>query len=265
MGLNLGAKMRKALVSLAAGAALLATAGMANADGYSYGSVKDAAPVVAPQANWNGLYIGAAVGYGIASTELDVGLADRGESISLFNLDGVSSDGFQGTVTLGYDRQVHPNIVLGIFADYSFGDLETDVSILEGYLAGFSAEITDTWAIGARVGFVRSCCTMWYVSAGYAHSDVDWNLSFLTGPAVSGGESMDGWFIGGGVEHQLRDNLFLKLDYRYTDYDEVDWIPAEYRPLYLKTETDVHSVRLGVNWKVDLFGGHHARVSEPLK
>jgi outer membrane immunogenic protein len=243
--------MKKALVSLAAGAALAATAGVANADGYGYGSVKDA-PLAAPQANWNGLYIGAAVGYGIATTEVEAG---EYEGFPVVNLDGLSSEGLQGTITVGYDRQIHPNWVLGIFADYSLGELETDISV-PIFVSAVEATIKDSWAIGARVGYINSCCTMWYVTAGYAHADVDLKGFFTIYP-ISLSENMDGWFIGGGVEHQLSNNLFLKLDYRYTDYDKVTWAPAEAEG-YLDTETDVHSIRLGLNWKVDLFGGHHA-------
>jgi len=247
--------MKKTLVSLAAGAALVATAGMANADGYGYGSVKDA-PLAAPQANWNGLYIGAAVGYGIATTEVE---ADE-EYFPPANLDGLSSEGLQGTITVGYDRQVHPNWVLGIFADYSLGELETEVVFFPLTL---EATIKDSWAIGARVGYVNSCCTMWYVTAGYAQADVDLKaLSPILGHPILMSENMDGWFIGGGVEHQISENLFLKLDYRYTNYDKVSWASTEIFDFvidgpdgeagYLNSETDVHSIRLGVNWKLGL-------------
>ena len=252
--------MKKALIGLAAGAALTFAASTAYADGYAYGSVKDAAPV--QQVNWNGLYIGAGVGYGIASTELDLRYVDTyyEESGSIFNLDGLSSKGFQGVVTLGYDRQVHPNVVLGVFGDYAFGDLETSASVLEGLLR-LDAELSDSWAVGARLGFIRSCCTMWYVTAGYSQADLDWSVGFLGETVLSDSKTLDGWFIGGGVEQQLRDNLFLKLDYRYTSYDSEqlvsEWI-SEGERIDLNAETEVHSVRLGVNWKVDLFGGRHA-------
>src|SRR5690606_27863774 len=113
-----------------------------NADGYGYGSVKDA-PLAAPQANWNGLYIGAAVGYGIATTEPSV---DFGGYAGL-SVDGLSSEGFQGTLTIGYDRQVHHNWVIGVFGDYTLGELETDISLTSPEELGISAglgEITDS-------------------------------------------------------------------------------------------------------------------------
>lgn len=239
--------MKNTLIGLAAGAALTFSAGTALADGYAYGSVKDAMPV--QQVNWNGLYIGGAVGYGIASTELTLGEVGEGS----INLDGLSSEGFQGVVTLGYDRQIHPNVVLGVFGDYAFGDLDFDVSVsgLGGGAELASVEISDSWAIGARLGFIRSCCTMWYVTAGYAQADFDVKA---LGDGI--GKTLSGYFVGGGVEQQLRDNVFLKLEYRYADYEKERL--ASFEGSYLDSETDVHSVRLGVNWKVDLFGGRHA-------
>ncbi|MCL4767072.1 MAG: outer membrane beta-barrel protein [Hyphomicrobiaceae bacterium] len=258
--------MKKTLIGLAAGTALSVSAGTALADGYAYGSVKDLPPVDCCQANWNGLYIGAAAGYGIASTELDLKAVEDYEGMetfNIFNLDGISSKGFQGVISLGYDRQVHPGFVIGVFGDYSFGDLETDASLLE--FARLDAEITDSWAVGARLGLVRSCCTMWFVTAGYAQADLDWRVS-SEWESISGGTSLAGWFVGGGVEQQMRDNLFLKLEYRYTDYDSerLFSIGDEYERLDLDSQTEVHSVRLGVNWKVDLFHGRQAP-PPPLK
>lgn len=235
--------MKNTLIGLAAGAALTFSAGTALADGYAYGSVKDAAPV--QQVNWNGLYIGGAVGYGIASTDRDIGFG-------FSTKDGLSNDGLQGVISLGYDRQVHSNIVLGVFADYAFGDLERTESMFNG-LFRIQSDISDNWAIGARVGYVRSCCTMWYINAGYAQADHEWSVNIGDGDLVFGGsKKLDGYFLGGGVEQQIRDNLSLKLEYRYTDFGSENLVGD-----FVKTETDIHSVRLGVNLKVDLFGGRH--------
>ena len=245
MGIQMGGQMRKALMSLAAGAALVATAGVANADGYGYGSAKDA-PLAAPQVNWNGLYIGAAIGYGFAHNEVTY----EYESPDIY--DGLNGDGFQGILTLGYDRQIHNGLVFGIFADYAFGKLEWENSWSD---VRATLSVDDSWAVGARLGLIRSCCTMWYATAGYAQAKFELK-------DTSGGSWFDedatttlkGWFVGGGVEQQLRDNLFLKAEYRYTDYGSEKLYASEYETL--DVDTNVHSVRLGVNWKVDLFGGH---------
>lgn len=270
--------MKKSLIGLAAGAALTVSAGTAVADGYRYGSVKDVPPVDCCQANWSGLYIGAAVGYGIASTDLSARYEELDypdwdvDEFAAARLDG-SSEGLQGVLTIGYDREVHPGLVIGVFGDYAFGDLETSASLNldNNFGLRLDAEIADSWAVGARIGLVRSCCTMWFVTAGYAQTDLDWKIS-TNWNAVSGGKSLAGWFVGGGVEQQIHDNLFLKLEYRYTSYDtERLWAWDDQEGgrwdkyhAHLDAETDVHSVRLGLNWKVDLFHGRHAPPA-PLK
>lgn len=287
--------MKKALLGLATAAALIVAAGAANADGYSYGSVKDLPPP-APQVNWHGLYFGVAVGYGIASTELKARAEEWDpvppsvyelDELAVSKLDGISSKGFQGTLTLGYDRLIHPNFLIGIFGDYTFGDLKTDGSanLWLGWAdfeasSRFSVKVKDSWAIGARIGLIRACCTMWYLSGGYAQADFDWKIAgaeydggdLVDSDYISGGKKLKGWFIGGGVEHQLHDNLFLKLDYRYTNYDKKRLASYsgpgdccdEIVRAYLDSQTDVHTVRLGLNWKVDLFHRHQI-YSEPLK
>lgn len=237
----------KTLIGLAAAAALGATAGTAMADGGRYGSVKDAAPAVeCCQVNWNGLYIGAGVGYAIGVVDRDIAYYDY----SIFRSEGLSNDGFQGVVSLGYDRQIHPGFVVGIFGDYAFGDLDRSESLIEG-LIGVKSELSNHWAIGARVGLVRSCCSMWFVTAGYTQADHDWSASFEGYRIASGGKTLSGYFVGAGVEQQIRDNLFLKLEYRFTNFDEERLV--SYGPFHVDTDTDIHSIRLGVNWKFDLF------------
>ena len=287
--------MKKALIGLATAAALTVAAGAAYANGYGYGSAKDT-PIAAPQANWNGLYIGAAVGYGIADTQIS------GKSYT-FNwlkygfwesnlagtaAKGVSSDGAQGTLTLGYDRQIHPGLLVGIFGDYTFGGLKNEAE-LAGYsahgwlffpfsahpeLAYLQTEIDNSWSIGGRIGLIRGS-TLWYAFGGYTQADLDWDHAVLIDGELAGGGSgskkLKGYFLGLGVEQHLFQNLSLKLEYRYTNYDKIKFgtsygwdFDSENHYSEFRADPDVHTVRLGLNWKVDLFHGHHAH-SDPLK
>ena len=267
---EMGENMNKAFFGLAIGTALAFSAGSALADGYYGGSIKDAP--VASVDTWSGLYIGAAVGYGVATTEVDISKQKWknekwGEKKSLLNLDGLSSEGAIGTLTLGYDHQVTPGLLIGIFGDYTFGDLENEVSLFKGFGGPkLNSQIGDNWSIGARIGLIRDK-TLWYVMAGYTEADLDWDLSFGGQKVASGGESLDGYFVGLGVEHQLFNNVSLKLDYRFSDYDALNF-SDEYGCWKgnLEIDTEVHAVRLGVNWKVDLFGSRHAAADyTPLK
>jgi opacity protein-like surface antigen len=53
---------------------------------------------------------------------------------------------------------------------------------------------------------------------------------------------LNGYFVGFGVEHAFSQNLSLKLEYRFSNYDEV--------PGTLAFDSEISSVRLGVNWKL---------------
>ena len=287
--------MNKSFLGLAVGAALTLSVSTALADGYGYGSVKDG-PMVAPQVNWSGLYIGAAVGYGIATTDLS-GYSYTKEIIEKLKghpvhwhenyaetgAKGVSGDGVQGTLTLGYDQQIHPGLLIGIFGDYTFGDLESEHSVngmsseaiwvllgtaYDRWLepAHLKTKIGDSWSIGARIGLVQEK-TLWYAFAGYTEADFDWDFAaYFDGEHFAGGsgsKTLNGYFLGLGVEHQLFQNVSLKLEYRYTDYDKVTFGSYYEEEDYghaskFRADPDVHSIRLGVNWKVDLFGNRHA-------
>ncbi len=261
--------MKKALIGLAAGAAFSIAATAAHADGYGYGSVKDS--MVIQQVNWNGLYIGAAIGYGVASTTLKYEYEDHyWQDYDSYRYDGISGNGFQGVLTLGYDRQIHPGFVLGVFGDYALGDLKSEFDFQaiwddEPYRDRSHLKLKDSWAVGARLGLLHSCCTMWYVTAGYAAGKLNWgDRDYWYFDGERGNTKLNGWFVGGGIEQQLTGDLFLKFDYRYTDYGS----ETLYSYLYssddqnesgtVSADTSVHSIRLGVNWKVDLFGGRHA-------
>jgi len=251
--------LRFAAIAVAAGVGLGTSTALA--DGYFGGSVKDVP--VAVTDTWSGLYIGAAVGYGVATTEVNDTLSLKhkydkdgdGIKIPILNLDGLSSEGALGTLTLGYDHQISPGILVGIFGDYTFGDLEHETSVLGG-LGKVESSLGDNWSIGARIGLIRDK-TLWYAMAGYTESDLDWSLSVLGGE-VSGGETLSGYFVGLGVEHQIFNNVSLKLDYRFYDYDALNYSDSgkflclEWKN-NLEIDTDVHAVRVGLNWKFNSF------------
>lgn len=205
-----------AVLGIAAGAALALAATAASAEGRDR-SIKDAPlPGDCCQTHWGGLYVGAAAGYGIGTMTL--------------NETDFSLKGAQGSVALGYDIQLNPGFVLGVFTDFAFGELDTTLS--ETKFA-----IDNQWAIGARLGLVRSCCTMWYAMAGYTQANFE-----ISDVGLSIEETMKGYFVGLGVEQALSKNVSLRLEYRYSDYED-------FTVLGLTFDNEVHAVRLGANWR----------------
>lgn len=201
---------------IAASAALAA----AQAWPVEQGRAAEPGPTECCQTNWNGLYVGAAAGYGMGTMRLvDADVSDP------------SLKGAQGSVALGYDFQLTPGLVLGAFADYTFGAVDTTFS-----LTTFSFD--NQWSIGTRLGLVRSCCTLWYATAGYTQADFR-----ISEEGRSLEETMKGYFVGLGVEQALSKNVSLKLEYRYSDYDDVTVLGVAF-------DNEAHAIRLGANWKL---------------
>jgi outer membrane immunogenic protein len=205
-------KVRAAVVALVAGAVLSLAATQASADGRR-GGLKD----YDRPFSWTGFYVGAAIGYGSGSTDLD-GDFD------------ISIKGVQGVVSVGYDRQFNDRVVAGLFADYAFGDVDQS-------LGGTNFAISNQWGIGARLGVLLTPTSLWYANAGWTRADFD-----ISSGGSSVGDSVNGYFIGGGVEQVLRQNVSLKFEYRFSDYDAATFSGSDF-------ESQVHSVRLGLNYK----------------
>ena len=205
-------KVRAAVLAVFASAALSFAATQASADGRG-GSTKD----YDKPSSWSGLYVGAAVGYGFGSTDI-VGEVD------------LSLKGVQGVVSVGYDFEFNHRFVVGLFADYAFGDVDANIG-------STNFAISNQWGIGARLGFLLTSSSLWYATAGWTRADFD-----ISSGGASIGDSINGFFIGGGVEQVLSRNVSLKLEYRFSDYNDVTLAGAKF-------ENEVHSVRLGVNYK----------------
>lgn len=235
----------------------------AMADGYAGGSAPAAGAW--QDTRWGGLYIAGSIGYGIAKSDFGHTFRDGG-AYDVTSSSDITSDGLTGTVALGYDVQLQSGLVAGIFADYTFGEL--DGSGIRSYptaptIERFSLEYDNTWAVGARLGIARTSGTLWYLTAGYTQTDL--TLSDARGKLD---EELKGYFIGGGVEHNIRDNLFLKLEYRYSDYgDETIYedvgVSCGGTGCYERydVESEIHAVRLGIAYKF----GDRREAPAPLK
>ena len=209
--------MCTAIRGFSVGAALALSVTAVSADGYH--GVKGG-PYEQPF-SWTGFYVGAGVGYSAGTSEVS----------DPFSKIDVGLRGVQGIVSAGYDLQVSPNVVLGVLVDYAFGDVDGDVSPLR-------FTVSNQWAVGARAGFLATARSLWYVNGGWTRSDFD-----VTEPGfTSVSKSLNGFFVGGGVEQALSRNVSLKLEYRFSDYEDFNFGGTTF-------DNTVHSVRLGVNYK----------------
>ena len=141
-------------------------------------------------------------------------------------------------------------------------------------------ELGNSWSIGGRAGFLPMENVLIFVTGGYTQINAEISASyegeaygsgFLRGPGSMGAnwnidssesEWLDGYYVGGGVETLLNENISFKVEYRYADYgsietsDEFTTGEGEFLNFWeastgVSAEADitVHSVFATVNWR----------------
>ena len=216
--------MKKLVLALAAVAAF---GGSALAADLPPAPAYTKAPVmVQPAWSWTGFYIFGGAGGGV--WDADSSTASSGVPITVAQRQG--GDGWFGTVGAGYDWQFNQTWVAGIFADGQFGSLKgtiTGISFVAPLIG--PEKLRDTWAAGARIGYLVAPNVYSYVNAGYTQAY--WSGSQLAsifggGPTLSTPSfNKGGWFVGGGFENSLNifgitaPGWFMKTEYRAAYYD----------------------------------------------
>ena len=219
--------MKKFLLALTAVAAFSGSAFAADLPARTY---TKAAPIAAAP-SWTGFYIFGGGGGGIWDANTGVTSNATGGCI-LCATNKQGGDGWFGTVGAGYDWQVNSSWIIGILADGQFGSIKGSINSLGlGGLSGLVGDekLRDTWAVGARVGYLVAPNVLSYVNAGYTGSN--WSGSTLLDPITvtpsgfhTGSFTGEGWFIGGGVENNLNifgitaPGWFMKTEYRAAYY-----------------------------------------------
>src|SRR6201986_1551604 len=195
--------MKKLVLALTAVAAFTGSALAADLPARTYTK----APMMPePVYNWTGFYIFGGGGGGVWDAD-SVSVNAAGNATTITQRTG--GDGWFGTVGAGYDWQFNHSWVAGIFADGQFGSLRGSLNDAALNLTG-TEKLRDTWAAGARLGYLVAPNVYSYVNAGYTQSGWSgWQLGATTGGAsvaTTPSFNRQGWFVGGGFENNL--NLF---------------------------------------------------------
>src|SRR5450631_4295801 len=78
-------------------------------------------------------------------------------------------DGWYGAVGAGYDWQFNSSWVFGIFGDGQFGSIKGTIQDQNIFSQG-QIKLQDSWAAGARLGYLVAPNVLSYVNAGYSGS-----------------------------------------------------------------------------------------------
>jgi outer membrane immunogenic protein len=225
--------MKKLVLALTAVAAFSGSALAADLPARTYTK----APVAPAEVyNWTGFYVFGGAGGGV--WDADTLTFNNVTGVPLLGGQKQGGDGWFGTVGAGYDWQFSQSWVAGIFADGQFGSLKGTISGISttGPLSG-TEKLQDTWAAGARLGYLVAPNVYSYVNAGFTQSY--WSgasyTNILTGTSgiiTTPSFNKSGWFVGGGVENNLDifgihfPGLFMKTEYRASYFNTVNLLES---------------------------------------
>lgn len=205
-----------------------------------------ATPALAQATNptdaFTGPRVEAVLGYDIAKagSSVDDPLGDYDESI-----DGLLYGG-----GIGYDVNLG-GLVVGVEGELT--DSTGKTKFTDGGFEGFGlgqVKAGRDWYAGARVGYVVSPNALIYAKGGYTNAR--FNVVGSDGTTtLRESFDTDGWRVGAGAEVALNNNVYTKLEYRYSNYGraEVDFggdIPDSDR---FDVDVDRHQIVAGVGYR----------------
>lgn len=171
-----------------------------------------AVPAAAQDSSFTGPRVEALVGYD----------SNRpGSTADIDNADDIdqSIDGVTYGIGAGYDFDMG-NLVVGVEGEYMRSEAETDYDTTGFAAAGVgNIDAGRDLYVGARVGTKVGPRSLLYVKGGYTNA----KYNVLTTDNTTDTETdlnLDGWRVGAGAQFNVSDNLYVKGEYRYSQYQE---------------------------------------------
>jgi outer membrane immunogenic protein len=263
--------MSRTLIGLIAAAALGSVSPAAFA--------ADMVPEPAPVSSWTGFYLGAGGGVGWADIDINHrrcaldwdGTCDPDWDFHHdFNENG--NGNIIGIVQGGFDWEIANAFVVGIGADWTFGDVLNNDSKHNddnfGFHDHFQTDGSSMVDAYGRAGFAPMPNLLVYGLVGWSwlvNADSKFSVSDDNGDVLfhhDDNVSANGLTFGGGVEWKFTDNLSVRGEYRFTNLDNFnnngnfscdcgDW--SDFRDRN-DVNIDVQRVLFTLNWRFGGFG-----------
>jgi outer membrane immunogenic protein len=203
------------LASSAVAALMVASAGVAQADGMPGGPAAYERPAL-----WTGAYAGIQAGWD----------HERYKEVSLTTGKGTDEDRdvVAGGVFLGYQQQFGALVVGGELNLIGTENDRPSSTLCPNSTATLGLDCTgrieNLIMVGAKVGWALGNW-MPYATGGYASGGVHFRVQQNSGgsPTLSGtfvseaSERQDGWYAGGGVDWRLSRHAVVSIDYKHID------------------------------------------------
>jgi opacity protein-like surface antigen len=225
------------------------------------------APSVSPSFTWTGFYVGGDGGYGwhVANGTLTTA---AGSSLAAYdhNVNGPFAGVFAGgNYQLG-------RFVVGIEGDWQKSNLTGNNQELGGDTAvanwpavtgtfpggpfALATTIKDDESVRGRLGFTFDRFLV-FGTGGFAWGDPS-NAYALVGSAafVANGGNSSGWMSGAGLDYALTDNVFGRIEYRYTDLKISGFVNVAADAADAANRVPISDVRVGFAYKFDPLSGN---------
>jgi outer membrane immunogenic protein len=155
--------------------------------------------------------------------------------------DSVSNSGVTYGGELGYDYQIGTGAVLGAYAGIDGSSSKECVS------AGTERACIKAgrnFTLGGRIGAPIRANSLVYVKGGYSNGRLSATYTDTAVPSdnQSGGQNLDGFHVGAGVQVGMRNGFYGKAEYVYTRYSTSDLFGDD-------TRFDRHRVLAGVGYR----------------
>lgn len=200
--------------------------------------------------NWSGVYVGGQIGYvfdGNVDHDYQTGTGTDAD----FNY-RLSPDGVFGALYLGYNYQFGNGVVLGAEGDVAWGDVEASGETVTANDPSYDSTTEIDWTGSARVrlGYAMDRFLP-YATGGVAFGHFDFEEREDGDFYGEGSGDLVGWTLGAGAEYAITDNWILRGEYRYTEFDEEEFVSDTGG----RSEEDftarirTHDVRIGAAYK----------------
>ncbi|KTW04509.1 outer membrane protein, partial [Sphingomonas sanguinis] len=136
--------------------------------------------------------------------------------------DKSKSDGVLYGAAIGYDIPAGP-VVLGAEGEISGSSSDTRSNGIRVPGDEFRLGAGRDLYAGARVGYIISPVAMGYLKAGYTNAKFDARYT-TAGVTTVNSQEVGGYRLGAGLEYAISPNTFVKGEYRYSRYDEMDGV-----------------------------------------
>lgn len=167
-----------------------------------------AAPSLA-QSPFDGAYVGAFTGYTDNNASAASGTASA----------NIDSDGWLYGAYVGYGK-TFDQFYFGAEAELGSASLSDKAGTVANLPAKLDAN--ESWGLSARAGYLVSDNALLYARAGWQRTNYD--VTVGTGATqVKASDNLDGYRLGGGLEYAVTDNVLVRTEYNYVNYDDTNF------------------------------------------